>query len=411
MSEVLTTKHEIEKRYSKLLSDEQFEELSLKAETPNLFRILGISNYEIRHSNFLAWLIDPNETHGLGNYVLQKIFQDILIDPRAKNISILDVGNISDNEVEVRREWKNIDVLVITDQLVVCIENKVWAKESAHQLKKYKEIVEKEFPEHKPCYVFLTPTGYESTMPNVYIEYSYERIVEILENGIKIRKKTINPAIKIYIKDYITLIKQNIMNNDNTNQIAKKLYLNHKELFDFVFENKPDYWDDFYNILSEKVKDKGWILGSKNKGFVRFTTKNLEPLILKYKKANGWSDKESFLFELVFDSGSKLKFISTVAPAKDYYEYDERIVELLCQLSGSKKKEKLGKRWKTHFTEVRDWKLEEIMMNWNDGNNDYDDKLEKFLNEKVEPIVEKVEAHLLKHKDELLKLKQEFENE
>ena len=408
MSETLTTKQEIEKKYSDLLSDSQFDELSLKTEKPNLFRILGISDYEIRHSNFLAWLLDPNETHGLGDYILQKFFQDILIDERAKEISILDIGNISNNEVEVRREWKNIDVLIITDEFVVCIENKVWAKESKHQLKKYQRIVEKEFPDHKKCYVFLTPSGYESSDPETYISYSYAKIVEILDNAMKIREETLSPSIKIYIKDYITLIKQNIMNDDHTNKIAKKLYLSHKELFDFVFENKPDFWDDFNQILSKKVIERGWILGSKNKGFVRFTTPKLEPLTLKYKKANGWPNKEAFLFELAFDNGRQLKFLSMVSPSISFHKYDDRIVDILCETEGAREREKMGKSWKCHFAEKRSWKVEEIMMNWNDESHNYDEKLEKFLDE-MEPIVNKVEAQLLKYEDELLELKREFE--
>ena len=408
MNETLTTKQDIEKKYSDLLSDSQFDELSLKAEKPNLFRILGISDYEIRHSNFLAWLLDPNETHGLGDYILQKFFQDILIDDRAKKISILDIGNISNNEVEVRREWKNIDVLIVTDDFVVCIENKVWAKESKHQLKTYREVVEREFPDHKKCYVFLTPSGYESSDPDTYISYSYVKVVEILDNAIEIRKKTLSPSIKIYIKDYITLIKQNIMNDDHTNKIAKKLYLSHKELFDFVFENKPDYWDDFNQILSKKVIDKGWVLGSKNKGFVRFTTPKLEPLTLKYKKANGWPNKEAFLFELAFDNGSQLKFRSTVSPPKNYDKFDKRIVEILCQIEGSKNKEKLGKLWKCHFSKNINWKVEEVMMNWDGETKNYEEKLNKFLND-IEQTVNKVEAQLLRYDDELLELKKEFE--
>lgn len=32
----------------------------------NIFDALGIVHAELRHSNFLAWLLDPGESHGLG---------------------------------------------------------------------------------------------------------------------------------------------------------------------------------------------------------------------------------------------------------------------------------------------------------------------------------------------------------
>ena len=36
----------------------------------NIFSILRIENAEIRHSNMLKWLLDPNENHGLGQAML-----------------------------------------------------------------------------------------------------------------------------------------------------------------------------------------------------------------------------------------------------------------------------------------------------------------------------------------------------
>ena len=37
----------------------------------NLFDILKITRTEIRHSNLLAWLLNPNENHNLGDCVLK----------------------------------------------------------------------------------------------------------------------------------------------------------------------------------------------------------------------------------------------------------------------------------------------------------------------------------------------------
>lgn len=37
----------------------------------NLFDVLGIARLEIRHSNILGWLLDPNENHGLGDAVIR----------------------------------------------------------------------------------------------------------------------------------------------------------------------------------------------------------------------------------------------------------------------------------------------------------------------------------------------------
>lgn len=47
-----------EETLHKLEADTSFQQLSQKMQTLNIFEVLGITNAEIRHSNFLAWLLD-----------------------------------------------------------------------------------------------------------------------------------------------------------------------------------------------------------------------------------------------------------------------------------------------------------------------------------------------------------------
>lgn len=46
------------------------ESLSKWTNELNIFDVLKISRAEIRHSNMLGWLMDPNENHGLGDSFL-----------------------------------------------------------------------------------------------------------------------------------------------------------------------------------------------------------------------------------------------------------------------------------------------------------------------------------------------------
>ena len=57
---------ELKEKYDSLLKDEDFDKLDLGLKNPNIFQILRISKTEIRHSNFLAWLLDPSQSHKLG---------------------------------------------------------------------------------------------------------------------------------------------------------------------------------------------------------------------------------------------------------------------------------------------------------------------------------------------------------
>ncbi|CAH8283085.1 PD-(D/E)XK nuclease superfamily protein [Mariniflexile fucanivorans] len=45
----------------------------------SIFNVLGIQYREIRHSNFLGWLFDPNESHGLKDAILKSLIKNISI--------------------------------------------------------------------------------------------------------------------------------------------------------------------------------------------------------------------------------------------------------------------------------------------------------------------------------------------
>ena len=57
------------------ICDEQLKELEQKFEGFNIFDCLRLTRAEIRHSNFLAWLLDPNETHGMNDYFLKEFLK------------------------------------------------------------------------------------------------------------------------------------------------------------------------------------------------------------------------------------------------------------------------------------------------------------------------------------------------
>ena len=56
--------------YSNLLNDVDFDKLDLGLKNPNIFSILRITRNEIRHSNFLSWLLNPKGSHGLDDLFL-----------------------------------------------------------------------------------------------------------------------------------------------------------------------------------------------------------------------------------------------------------------------------------------------------------------------------------------------------
>src|SRR4051812_16528808 len=84
----------------------------------NIFDALGIAQAEIRHSNFLAFILDPAESHGQSQLFLRALLMDLLkaASPALRPLSPIEIDGVDMRGVEVRREWNNIDLLITSRQ-------------------------------------------------------------------------------------------------------------------------------------------------------------------------------------------------------------------------------------------------------------------------------------------------------
>jgi hypothetical protein len=235
--------NQIKDRLSDLLVDPEFEKLELWIKLPNFFSILDASRTEIRHSNFLGWILDPNDTHGMGELFLRKFLRDIFSDEKITSYSQFDVDGFDLRDVEIRREWKHIDLLIVHEDFIVVVENKIDSRDHSDQLKRYRNTVEEYFPKQHKLYVYLTPTG---TDPNdtesgkVYVNYSYKLLSDALERILQIYRESLSSKVANYLQDYLTVLRRELMKNDELNELAIKIYKAHRDALDFIFDNRPD---------------------------------------------------------------------------------------------------------------------------------------------------------------------------
>ena len=71
---------------------------------------------------------------------------------------------------------------------------------------------------------------------------------------LQLYERRLTSEVKQYIQDYIEILKIEIMKEHELNDLALKIYNNHKEALDFIFENKPDLATEFYKYFEKKVK-------------------------------------------------------------------------------------------------------------------------------------------------------------
>ena len=386
----------IKQLYDELLKDEDFDKLDLGLKNPNIFQILRISKNEIRHSNFLSWLLDPNESHKLGDIFLKRFLREVFSSDKFVEIDQVDVEGMNLTKVEIQREWKNIDILIVLENVVVCIENKVLSKEHSNQLMRYREIIESHYPNHKQTFVFLSPEGETSENESeTYEPISYEFIVETLDRITSVYGESLNQQVKNYIKDYITIIKRELMGTDKLTELSKKIYQNHKELFDFIIDHKPDVLDDVKSIFEKEIQKRGWILGSPGKGYLRFTTPKISELTYINKKNYGWRNKESFLFEFdLSPDNNRMGTKMVISPSDSNYN-THRLSDIFTEMDGFKTPS--GKKWLVNYNKLERFPFSKVDESTED---EIRSEFNKILN-KFQPIVQKVEDQFIKNSEEL----------
>ena len=132
----------------------------------NLFDVLGIARMEIRHSNILGWLLDPNENHGLGDAVIRGFLNHVAMAD-SSGVDVFDVLLLDCHDFAVRREWRNIDILAVSasERYVLCIENKIGTGEHDNQLERYRGIIKSQYPKCRHAFIYLSPDGSDPSDP------------------------------------------------------------------------------------------------------------------------------------------------------------------------------------------------------------------------------------------------------
>lgn len=233
----------------------------LESRSFNVFDVLKISRTEIRHSNVLAWLLDPYETHGLGHTVLSMLNSHLVKYGYVSKTDAVSVLTMKYTDIVVYREWRNIDILIESAEAeyVLCIENKIATQDHSNQLNRYYDIIQEKYRNYKIIYLYLTPEGLEPTQDDhdVWHRFDYVTVVSILEQALK--KKSVNEEIEKFIKSYCEILRREIMGDNRIIELCQKIYKEHKEALDLIYENRPDRLQnvsEFFKAWCKKSKRK-----------------------------------------------------------------------------------------------------------------------------------------------------------
>ena len=375
-----------------LLRDKQLGVLSADLEKLNIFELVGLTNQEIKHSNFLSEVLDPRSRLGLGSSVLKALVRDSLSsineEQRAENNFDpfhIELGGL--DTVEVYRELYNIDLLIVDHEkkFLIVIENKVKASESKGQLKKYRDLIKSrdDYKKFKKLFIFLTPEGSEPDGDSSWISVSYRTIYDSVRE--QLLTKRLGQASKLILTHYCDLLESRVMNQERLEKIAREIYREHHKALDFIFESRADN----IGVLSEKMEEI--ILNSEyarnsltkirsSKSMLRFRTAAMEKLSEKLPEIVGWDRENVMAWELVIrKDGIKCKVV--LGPTND--QLSRQVVrDVFNDEFGGKS---VSEKWST----LKTWTLHKSKNN--DSEVDLDEVAKKAT-EKFKDIFKKSES-------------------
>lgn len=298
---------------------------NLKDQTDfNVFETLSLVNNEIRHSNVLAWLLNPYENHELGDFFTRQFIRSVY--KKNKRLFTSNINKLKSEEiflwefddVEVLREHENIDLLIIdkTHELVVAIENKVYSKEQRNQLKKYEQKV-KLIPDiTRTMFVYLTLDGSDSSNPSTWANFSYDDVLDLLDSVKEIKA---SEKVKNFIEDYKSILRRYLLTDINIQDICRKIYIKHKKALDLIYEYRPDTISEIHEAIVIMMSNfDEYIKTHSIKTKFRFTDNRLRQINSQYKEvSNGWLKDNSIIVHELRISEKHLKIATIVGPSDD----------------------------------------------------------------------------------------------
>lgn len=311
-----------------LIANPQLEELEALLEEFNIFETLGAVRQELRHSDFLAYLLDPHQNHGLGDTLVKRFLQLSVagLDPLRLPVNAIELDTMNLNDIFVRRESESIDILLTSESnaLVVVIENKVISGEHSGQLQRYYQIIQNQYPNYRKLFLFLTPEGEEPSDLN-YLPVTYQVILDLLSNISESRRTTLGADVLTLIQHYLIILRRYILSGSRIEELCVEIYREHKRAIDLIIEYLPDQQKYVHDLLINLVEDTPGISPDiSTKAAIRFIADPLDVHLLK--QGQGWTSSGRMLIFEFENAKDRLRLKLIIGPGPT--EFREKIFKL-----------------------------------------------------------------------------------
>jgi len=303
---------------SLVVDNPELEQLETALDQFNVFEALGAVRQELRHSCFLAFLLDPEENHGLGDEFAKRVLQKVLITAdQSTPLTPIDLDIWDLNELVVQREWQNIDILLTekNHRLAVIIENKIDSSEHSDQLERYFQVVTQHYPGWTILGIYLTPEG-ETSSNTGYLATSYTSICEIVERMVESRSSTLGADVRSLMVHYTQMLRRHIVSESEIAELCRRIYRKHQRALDLIYEHRPDQQAAVREVLESIIQQTSELLPDHcSKSYIRFAPQEWDVPILK--SGQGWTESGRILLFEFMNSPNRLKLGLHIGPGPD----------------------------------------------------------------------------------------------
>jgi hypothetical protein len=312
-AEPIASLHDVE---ALIVDDAEFAELEGLIRPFNIFEALAIVFQETRHSDFLAFLCDPSQNHGLGDRFVRRFLQKAVAENSSSStISPLDLDLYDMDEVEVRREWQSIDLFLVdrVNRLVVILENKVRSAEHGDQLARYWTSAERHFPNYSLLGLFLSPDA-SPPSDDRYTPVGYELVCDLVES----LAPSVGADAEMLMTHYAQMVRRNILENTRLAELCRSINRRHRKALDLLFQYRYDRQEEIRALLSELIQESASIIipDTSTKNFVRFCPVAWEGSAL-LKEGAGWTPSGRMLLFEFNNSPTRLTLKLTIGPGPE----------------------------------------------------------------------------------------------
>lgn len=370
--------------YNFIINNRNLEVLESRLNTFNPFDVLKIGDFEIRHSNVFAWLLDPKGNHHFGDMFLKKVTSQIVLENEHINpdINLMDIhlGDFSDTIVY--REKEKIDILLVSkrNKFLLFIENKINAKESKTQLLDYLIRVKnnKEYKDYTILPVFLTKEGEEPSIEE-YAIFSHDSIYKLAKDSLNLRKRTLANDVVEFIEFYLKSLEKTLNMNDDIKILCQKIYEEHKDALETIFKiikmAETSLKPAFENFISHHKELSRLELTNSHVWFLPNEILSSLP-----KENNSWIVPYPLAFWIAKKDDTRIKIHIEIGPFRDG---SERIKLMEYLESKNYKISPSAKRLESKYTRI--FTETEKITNWDD---------EEELTRSIEEIYKKSEKEI-----------------